>query len=198
MEIKPVELVGRRARLVPLEKHHITALYQAAQHAEIWTYMPMDIKTMEDMELLVDKALTAQEKGQEFPFVIHDQATDRIVGSTRFLDISILNRSLEIGWTWLSPEVWRTRINTEAKYLLLTHCFETLGTIRVQLKTDARNIRSQQAIERIGATKEGILRKHRIMHDGFVRDSVYYSVIFEEWTSVKQRLETLLLTTGSL
>lgn len=126
MEIKPVELAGQRTKLVPLEKHHTTALYQAAQHAEIWAYMPMDVKTLEDMELLVEKALTAKEKGQEFPFVIHDQATDRIVGSTRFLDISVANRSLEIGWTWLSPEVWRTRINTEAKYLFLTHCFERL------------------------------------------------------------------------
>src|SRR5699024_2902682 len=112
--------------------------------------------------------------------------------STRFLNISIPNSNLEIGWTWLSPKVWRTSINTECKYLLLKHCFEMLGAIRVQLKTDSRNVRSQQAIERIGAVKEGVLRNHMVMSDGFLRHSVYYSVIDQEWSLVKDKLERML------
>jgi len=114
------------------------------------------------------------------------------VGSTRFLNISIQNRNLEIGSTWLSPTVWRTRINTECKYLLLKHCFETLGTIRVQLKTDSRNVRSQRSIERLGAVKEGVLRNHMIMPDGYLRDSVVYSIIDKEWVQVKNKLESML------
>lgn len=152
----------------------------------------MKINSIEDMKCLVDGALQAKVQGTEFPFVIYDNDSGKVVGSTRFLDISIPNRSLEIGWTWLSPTVWRTSINTECKYLLLKHCFETLGTIRVQIKTDGRNLRSQQAIERLGAVKEGVLRRHRIMYDGYVRDSVYYSVIDEEWLFVKDRVESML------
>ncbi len=121
-----------------------------------------------------------------------DQQSDKIVGSTRFLDISISHRHAEIGWTWLAPHVWRTRINTECKYLLLRHGFETLDLIRVQLKTDRRNLTSQQAIERIGGQKEGILRKHRIMPNGYIRDSVYYSILDEEWPLVKTRLQRIL------
>lgn len=167
-------------------------LFDAGNSHEIWAYMPMDVQAFDDMKRLVDRALQAREEGTEFPFVIVDQESEKIVGSTRFLDISIANRNLEIGWTWLSPTVWRTRINTECKYLLLKHCFETLGTIRVQLKTDGRNMRSQRAIERLGAVKEGVLRCNRIMYDGYVRDSVYYSVLDQEWKSVKDRLESIL------
>lgn len=124
--------------------------------------------------------------------MIIDQATNQVVGSTRFLDISSQHRQLEIGSTWLTPSVWRTRMNTECKYLLLKHCFEVLETIRVQIKTDRRNVQSQRAIERLGAVKEGVLRRHRILPDGYVRDTVYYSVIDEEWPAVKARLEAFL------
>lgn len=192
MKVHPVELTGKRVKLVPMEESHIEGLFEAGGDPRIWTYMSMHVDTLNDMEWLVSEALSASEGGSELPFVIIDQESNKVVGSTRFLDISVQNRHLEIGWSWISPSVWRTRINTECKYLLLTHCFETLGTIRVQLKTDSRNIQSQRAIERIGAVKEGVLRKHRVMHDGYVRDSVYYSVIDDEWATVKNGIRKML------
>lgn len=192
MEITPVVLIGDRVKIQPMEDHHVQALFEAENHPDIWTYMPMKVQSIEDMKCLVNRALQARDQGSEFPFVIFDKLSGKIVGSTRFLNISIPNRNLEIGWTWLSPTVWRTRINTECKYLLLKHCFETLGAIRVQLKTDGRNIRSQQAIERLGAVKEGVLRNHVIMPDGYLRESVFYSVIGREWALVKDKLESLL------
>ncbi|KAB8126144.1 GNAT family N-acetyltransferase [Gracilibacillus oryzae] len=192
MEITPVVLVGDKVKIQPMEDCHAEELFEAGNNPAIWAYMPMKVQSMEDMKSLVNGALKAKEQGSEFPFVIIDKDSGKIAGSTRFLNISIPNRNLEIGWTWLSPAVWRTRINTESKYLLMKHCFETLGTIRVQLKTDSRNVRSQQAIERLGAVKEGVLRNHRVMPDGYLRDSVYYSVIDEEWGVVKDRLESML------
>jgi RimJ/RimL family protein N-acetyltransferase len=188
----PVELVGERARLVPMEAKHAEALFEAGRFPEIWAYMPMKVETAGDMERMVTEALAAKEKGTELPFVVEDQESGRVVGSTRFLDIQTAHRQLEIGWTWYTPDVWRTRINTECKYLLLSYCFEELALVRVQLKTDGRNKRSQRAIERIGGVKEGVLRRHRILPDGYIRDSVYYSVIAEEWPGVKQRLEAML------
>lgn len=190
--ITPIELRGERALLLPLELSHTDALWEAGQSAEIWRYMPQCPQTRGDMQRLVQAAMTVQEQGSELPFAIGDQETGRIVGSTRFLDISVPDRHWEIGGTWLTPDVWRTRINTECKFLLLRHSFETMDMIRVSLKTDARNVQSQQAIERIGGVKEGVFRRHRILADGYIRDSVYYSVIAEEWPTVKQRLEGLL------
>lgn len=192
MEFAPVELRGERAALAPLEMAHLRGLHEAGRSPRIWTYMPMRATTLEDMRRLIDGALRARQAGAEVPFVISDLETKRIVGSTRFLDISPAHRSVEIGWTWLAPEVWRTRINTESKSLLLRHCFEVLRTVRVQFKTDMRNIQSQRALERIGAQKEGVLRRHRILPDGYVRDSVIYSIIAEEWPAGKRRLEGLL------
>jgi len=189
-----VELTGQRVKLLSMTLRDAEGLFAAVRDfdAGIWTYMPLHVTTLADMTHLVQQALDARQKGQEYPFVIFDQQSQRLVGSTRFLDISIPNRNLEIGWTWLAPDVWRTRINTECKYLLLKYCFETLDLLRVQLKTDGRNLRSQQAIERIGGTKEGVLRHHRIMPDGYIRDSVYYGILAEEWPAVKARLETWL------
>lgn len=188
MNVTAVVLTGTRARLIPMEATHVDPLYEAGRSAEIWRYMPMRVETLDDMRRLVEEALRARERGTEFPFVIIDQQAAAIVGSTRFLEISPAHRGIEIGWTWLSPRAWRTAINTECKYLLLRHCFEALGAIRVQLKTDARNIRSQEAIERLGAIREGVLRHHRIMPDGYLRDSVYYSILAEEWPAVRARL----------
>lgn len=125
--IDPVELTGERATLMPMDASHVEGLFETGRDPQIWTYMPMRVETMEDMKRLVSEALSARAAGSEFPFVIMDRETDKIVGSTRFLDISIPNRHLEIGWTWLNPSVWCTRINTECKYLLLKHCFEVLG-----------------------------------------------------------------------
>ena len=171
-EIGPVELVGQRAKLLPMEASHAPGLFQAGRHPDIWAYMPVEpIETLAQMQQAVQDALAEQARGTCLPFTILDQHSGEVVGSTRFMDISVPHRQAEIGWTWLTPMAQRTRLNTECKFLLLRHGFETLGLIRVQLKTDARNERSQRAMERIGAIREGILRRHRILPDGFVRDS---------------------------
>ena len=192
----PSELTGQRVTLLPMETSHVTGLFEAGRNPDIWKYLPMRVVTLEDMERLVQQALTTKDQGTEYPFVVFDRQTERIVGSTRFCDIQAANRNLEIGWTWYAAEVWRTRVNTECKYLLLRYAFETLDLLRVQLKTDGRNTRSQRAIERIGGIREGVLRRNRIMYDGYVRDSVYYSILAEEWPEVKERLETMLRQSG--
>lgn len=192
MDINWIELEGERARLTPLERGYAEELFEVGRESIIWTYMPKHVETLEDMRELIEEALTARERGTEYPFVIWDKETGNIVGSTRFISISAQHRNLEIGWTWYSPQVWRTRVNTECKYLLLRHCFETLSLIRVQFKADRRNERSNRAIARLGAVQEGILRQDRIMHDGYIRDSVYHSILAEEWPEVKARLEGFL------
>ncbi|WP_163100365.1 GNAT family N-acetyltransferase [Peribacillus alkalitolerans] len=194
MNIKYVELIGERVKLVPMDRSHIEGLYKAGSSPEIWTYMSIQVKSLADMERLVEEALEAKEKGLEFPFVVIDNESDSVVGSTRFLNISKGNRSLEIGWTWYSKDVWRTRVNTESKYLLLKYCMEHLETVRVQFKADNRNERSKTAIQRIGATFEGVLRQDRIMPNGYNRDSAYFSVIDKEWDSMKAKLEDYLQT----
>jgi RimJ/RimL family protein N-acetyltransferase len=189
----PVVLYGDRVRVEPLDHRHIDDLLAAASDPEIWRYMPIPAPANEaDMTTLIDDAWRRAATGEQLPFAVIDSATDRAVGSTRYLEIRRSWRTLEIGWTWLGASVQRTIVNTEAKCLLLRHAFEELGALRVQFKTDARNERSQRGLERIGAVKEGVLRKHRINWDGFVRDSVYYSIIDTEWDAVKARLEGLL------
>ncbi|AZN43279.1 GNAT family N-acetyltransferase [Paenibacillus albus] len=189
MDVKPIVLTGSRVQLEPLENGHVEGLYEAGRYPEIWEVTQGTMATLDDAKAYVDKALSLQ---GDVRFVIKDRASGAVLGSTRLFDISAANRSLEIGSTWLTPSVWRTSVNTECKYLLLKHCFETLGTIRVQLKTDLRNTRSQRAIERLGAVKEGVLRNHMILPNGIIRDSVYYSVLDREWPSVKERLESLM------
>jgi RimJ/RimL family protein N-acetyltransferase len=194
MNIEVDELIGERAELRALKVEHVAKLFEAAKYPEIWEYMPMmrPITELAEMARIAKDAIAQRRLGLEWPFVIVDRATGKIVGSTRYLDIVRTHKAVEIGWTWLTPSVWRTRINTECKYLLLRHAFETAGAIRVQLKTDSRNNRSQAAIERIGGVKEGTLRRHRILPNGYVRDSVYYSIIDDEWPTVKARLEEML------
>ncbi len=177
-----------RVSLRPLRPSHVAGLFAARGDADTWRYLPATIDSLEDMDRVVEQAIASRRSELEYPFVVYDRLQDCIAGSTRYLDLSPANRSLEIGWTWIEPSVRRSSVNTECKLLLLEHAFESLGCIRVQIKTDARNIRSRKAIERIGFTHEGILRKHRIMPDGFVRDSVYYSMIAEEWPDAKLRL----------
>ena len=137
-------------------------------------------------------ALDDQLAGSRYPFAIIDPAENVAVGSTSLFDVRPAERALEIGYTWLAPACQRTPINTAAKLLLLTHCFETLGCERVQLKTDARNLVSQKAIERLGATREGVHRKHMKLHDGFVRDTVFYSILPDEWPKIRDRLTARL------
>ncbi len=186
------ELVGEKVRIVPMEKNHVRGLYEIGNDQKIWNHLPKAIFTPNDMQDFVEEALCQKEAGTEFPFIVLRRENDKIIGTTRLFDISIQNKSLEIGWTWYTPAVWGTHINTECKYLLLKYCFETLKLIRVQFKTDERNIRSQKAIEKIGGVKEGVLRNHMIRKDGTFRNSVFYSVIESDWISVKNKLTNML------
>lgn len=193
MLLTPVTLTGTHVRLEPLSQAHGPDLTAAGAEEEIWRYLPVTPPWDEaGMARLVTAALHEAERGVRQPFAIIRTESGRAVGSTSYLDIAPEHRRIEIGWTWLGAEGRRTAINTECKYLLLQHAFETLGCGRVQLKTDGRNLRSQAAIERIGAKREGILRQHMVMPDGFVRDTVMYSLIAPEWPAVKARLERLM------
>lgn len=192
MRVEPVTLTGKRALLVPLERGHLDGLTAAGAEAAIWAFFPWRLDTREAMEAHVERLLREQGEGTSLPFTVIDRETGAICGSTRLHTISRENRSLEVGTTWLNPSVWRTRVNTEAKYLLLRHAFEELGVIRAQVKTNVKNLRSQAAIERLGAVREGVLRRHWILPDGTVRDSVLYSILDTEWPEVRRRLEEKL------
>ncbi len=147
----------------------------------------------EPMRAWVHMLLELQQQGTDLPFAVILQADGRAIGATRYMEIRPKHRALEIGGTWYAPAYQRTAVNTECKYLLLKHAFEDLGCVRVQFKTDARNLRSQKAIERIGAVREGLLRQHVITPSGYIRDSVYYSIIDREWPVIKKHLEELLV-----
>lgn len=189
----PVSLEGKWARLEPLTLLHAEDLFRVAQDDDIWRHMPVPLpRTADDVRAWIQDALAMQERGLVLPFTIIDCASGKAIGSTRYLDISAHDRHVEIGWSWLGKDYWRTRINTQCKYLLLRHAFETLGCIRVSLKTDLRNERSQRAIERIGGVREGVWRRVVIMHDSYQRSSVYYSILDDEWPGVKVRLEEKL------
>jgi RimJ/RimL family protein N-acetyltransferase/predicted enzyme related to lactoylglutathione lyase len=193
----PVVLEGEVVRLEPLTFAHAADLLEAGREEEIWRYMPRPMPaTLADSESWIGEAMAACEAGRELPFAVARRRDGRALGSTRYLDVSIANRSLEIGWTWLGREARRTAVNSECKMLLLRHAFETLGAMRVSLKTDGRNVRSQRAIARLGAVREGLWRRHRLCWDGYVRDTVYFSVLDEEWPRVRARLERLLRRGG--
>ncbi len=178
-------------RLEPLQPEHAPALHALCEE-EIFEWSPDALRTLKDVEAYVSRALADAGRGTACPFVIVERATGAVVGTTRYFDIHREHRTLEVGYTWLGRRVWRTRVNSECKYLLLRHAFETVGAIRVQIKTDSRNARSRAAIERLGAKFEGILRNHMLIRGGFTRDTAYYSVIDTEWPAVKARLEGFL------
>ena len=192
MQINPVTLVGNVVRLEPLRIEHAAALCNVGLEPALWQWIPMPVATRDDMRTYVEKALDEQERGVALPFVIIHTATNSVIGSTRFGNIERAHKRLEIGWTWYASSHQRTAANTEAKLLLLTHAFETLGANRVELKTDALNAKSRAAIARIGATEEGIFRQHLITASGRVRDTVYFSIIRPEWNEKKARLLALL------
>jgi RimJ/RimL family protein N-acetyltransferase len=193
MEVKPVVLSGKHARLEPLTEVHIPGLAEIGVGQNFWHFMLYgDMSTEADMRNWVLDILGRAEKGTDLPFAAIDLASGHVAGATRYLNILPKDRGLEIGGTWYGAEFQRTAINTECKYLLMTHAFETLGAIRVQLKTDSRNERSQKAIERIGAKKEGVLRNHMILPDGYFRHSVFYSILDTEWPDVKKNLEAMM------
>jgi RimJ/RimL family protein N-acetyltransferase len=189
LNVRPVTLKGRYVRLEPLEKQHAAGMADVGVDSEIWLHMPYgDINSREQVEAWVDKLLEQAQSGVAVPFAVIHLESGRIAGATRYMDIRPAHRGLEIGGTWYGAEFRRTVVNTEAKFLLLRHAFEELGCIRVQLKTDSRNQRSQRAIERLGAVREGVLRNHMILPDGIIRHSVYYSIVESEWPTVKQGL----------
>jgi len=172
---------------------HVPALTVAAHDERIWHYMLCVYPdTEEKMLAWVRDILARQAAGTDLAFAVIHRASDRAIGATRYLEIRPEHRSLEVGGTWYETEFQRTAVNTECKYLLLKHAFEVLGCIRVQFKADARNLRSLQAIERMGAVREGVLRNHYILSDGEYRDSVYFSILDSEWPKVKERLEEML------
>lgn len=189
MRVEPVVLTGETLQLEPLRQEHAQGLYNRGRSAGDWSYMPRAcFIDMADTRQWIDEAIAAP--GQ-LPFAIVEKAKGKVIGSTRYLNIRPEHRSLEIGWTWLGQQWQRTAANTEAKLLLLCHAFDRLGCVRVEFKTDARNARSQRALERIGATREGVLRKHMIVQGNFARDSVYFSVIDSDWPGVRERLTLL-------
>jgi len=193
MEIKPVVLTGQHVRLEPMTEAHIPALAEIGVGQTFWDFMVYgNMNTVEDMRNWVMDILSRAEKGTDLPFVAIHLESGRVAGATRYLNIMPNDRGLEIGGTWYGTEFQRTVVNTECKYLMLQHAFERLECIRVQLKTDLRNERSQKAIERIGAVKEGVLRNHLILPDGHIRHSVFYSILDTEWPEVKKRLEEMM------
>lgn len=193
MNPTPVVLYGDAAKLEPLDPSHAEDLLAAGADPEIWRYMPIPQPgSVTEVRQWIDEAWKLAATGEQLPFAIIDPETGRAVGSTRYLEIHRHWRTLEIGWTWLAASVQRTAVNTETKLMLLKHAFEDQGALRVQFKTDGRNLRSQEALERLGAVKEGVLRKQRVNHDGYVRDAVYYSILDDEWPAVKQRLTARL------
>ena len=192
MDISPVTLEGRYVRLEPLALAHLAALCAVGLDEDLWRWTTTQIRTPEEMRAYIETALEEQKRGVSLPFVTVSKSTGRPVGSTRFGSIDRPNRRLEIGWTWVGREWQRTPVNTEAKYLMLRHAFETLGAIRVEFKTDSLNERSRRALLRIGAREEGTLRNHMITSTGRIRHSVYFSIIDSEWPTVKAALEAKL------
>lgn len=193
MWVEPVTLEGKTVRLEPMTEAHIPGLTQAGVDPLIWRYMLYGkIESEADMARWVQDILSRKAAETDQPFAVIHKESGQVAGATRYLEIRPPHRGLEIGGTWYGTAFQRTSVNTECKYLLLQHAFETLGAIRVQFKADSRNERSLRAIERIGATREGVLRNHMILEDGTFRHSVYFSILESEWPVVKTRLEGLL------
>lgn len=192
MDIRPTILEGRHVRLEPLTSAHHAALAQVLDPTLLqWFTQP--VSSAEDLHGFIGAALDEQRQGRSLPFATIDRASGRPIGSTRFGNIDRTNRKVEIGWTWIGRVWQRTPINTEAKLLMLTHAFEAWSAIRVEFKTDSRNMQSRAALARLGATEEGYFRNHMITASGRVRHSVWFSIVDGEWPMVKRRLEARLL-----
>lgn len=185
-------LEGTHVRLEPLDRVHIPALTDIGLDPDLWRWTVSHVGTPQEMADYVESALADRAIGRAVPFATLDRATGHVVGCTRFGSIDRHHRRVEIGWTWVAAPWQRTPINTEAKFLMLRHAFEVLDCIRVELKTDALNERSRNAIRRLGATEEGTLRRHMVTDSGRVRDTVYYSILADEWPEVRRRLEGMI------
>jgi N-acetyltransferase len=192
MIVEPVTLEGKHVRLEPLSLAHHAALCEVGLDEDVWRWIAAPVRTPEEMRVYIEMALAEQAAGTALPFATIERASGRAVGSTRYGNIDRSNRRVEIGWTWIARPWQRTAVNTEAKYLMLRHAFETLGSIRVELKTDSLNERSRRAIVRIGAQEEGTFRNHMITASGRIRHTVYYSIVDSEWPAVKASLEEKL------
>ncbi|HXX65025.1 MAG TPA: GNAT family protein [Bacteroidota bacterium] len=192
MNIQPVRLEGSIVCLEPLSLAHLDGLSQVAFEQELWELAPSALHSKADLQAYIESALQLQREGKALPFATIERASGCPIGSSRFGNIDTANRRVEIGWTWIARPWRRTLVNTEAKYLMLQHAFESLGCARVEFKTDVLNERSRRALLRIGAKEEGIFRSHMIVQNGRIRDSVYYSIIAPEWPEVKIRLKEKL------
>ena len=191
IRLAPVTLEGHGVRLEPLSPEHEAGLREAAADGELWTLRITSVPEPERTGAYIDAALQGQAAGTMLPFAVRDQASGRIVGSTRYHDIVAAIDRVEIGYTWYAASMQRTHVNTACKLLLMTHAFETLGCQVVGWRTDIENHRSQRAIERLGARRDGVLRHHALRRDGTVRDTVMYSLLRSEWPAVRERLQAL-------
>lgn len=188
MKFEPVVLEGEFVRLEPLRAEHLDALCEVGLEEDIWRWSPERIGSREDMRRYVETALDEQRRGTALPFVTIDKTKNKVVGSTRFGNIDAKNLRVEIGWTWINPAWQRSFVNTEAKLLMLGHAFDVWRVNRVELKTDALNEKSRNAILRLGARQEGIFRRHVVCQNGRLRDTVYFSIISPEWDQVREKL----------
>ena len=188
LEITPVTLSTNRLLLRPLKRSDETALISAASDGSLWEKRTTTVPRPEEMRAYIEKALSQAAAGTALPFTTVVRDGDLVVGSTRYMNIDLVNHRVEIGTTWIAQSWQRSFVNTHAKFLLLRHAFETLGCIAVELRTHSLNHQSRQAIERLGAKQDGLLRRHMIMPDGHIRDTVVYSIIREEWPLVKEEL----------
>jgi RimJ/RimL family protein N-acetyltransferase len=193
MNVVPVVLEGRHVRLEPLSQANHADLAAVGLDEELWRWIPVPVRTPEEMSAYIATALEEQARGVSLPFALIEKASGRAIGSTRYGNIDRAHHRVEIGWTWVAPPWQRTAVNTEAKYLLLRHAFETLGCIRVELKTDSLNERSRNAILRIGAREEGTFRNHMITSTGRIRHTVYFSILDSEWPAVKSGLQSRMI-----
>ena len=192
MDLTPVTLRGHWLTLEAIDERHAPGIFEAMRDDEVCRYLAWDPpKSLDETLALVREAKEAMVRGQAIVYAQVWNATGRAIGSTRLLDVRPADRQVEIGSTFLGRDYWRTPANTESKYLFLRHCFESLGCVRVALKTDGRNVRSQEAIERLGAVREGVLRRH-LRIKGYQRDTVYFSILDDEWPAVQARLEARL------
>jgi RimJ/RimL family protein N-acetyltransferase len=192
MIVAPCTLAGRHVRLEPLELSHADELLEVALEPELWRFTTRRVDSPEMLRSYLETAMAERDAGVALPFITRDAASGRAIGSTRYLNISRHDRRVEIGWTWIGKRWQRTAANTEAKYMMLRHAFETWECVRVELKTSTLNDRSRAAIERIGGVEEGIFRRHTRNADGTWRDTIWFSIIDREWPDVKQRLEERL------
>lgn len=192
MKIEPVVLEGNHVRLEPVRLDHSDALWEAGKDPAIWSFIPFPMRSAADMRKRVEGAIAELHRGNALWFATIHRATAAPIGCTGFWSVDTHHRRVEIGGTWITPAFQRSATNTEAKLLMLTHCFEVYGCIRVEFKTDSLNSRSRTALARIGATEEGTFRNHMIMPDGRYRHSVYFSITDAEWPTVKARLQERL------